>query len=206
MFIEIGKKYNKPHFKDFMIVASNEIHEDVLYELNRKGNEVDAYGIGTNLITCLKQPALGMVYKLVSISGIPRLKLSEDPEKITLPGTKSLYRVYLKDHDKPAFDLIALREEPAPKEGISLDVVDRVKPQEKIAFTPVKVELLNPILFDGRMLGKPKKIMELQKDVYTQLDNIDPEILDHEKAKKYPVYCSPKLYNLVETLLAEIKK
>ena len=65
------------------IVASNGINEGVLHALNTQGHEIDAFGIGTNLVTCQAQPALGMVYKLVQINGKPRIKLSEEIAKVT---------------------------------------------------------------------------------------------------------------------------
>lgn len=202
MFIETGEKYNKPHFKEFKIMASNEIHEESLYDLAKAGHEIDSFGIGTNLITCLKQPALGMVYKLVSINGVPRLKLSEDIDKVTLPGSKSIYRIYVKDKLKPAFDLICLRSEAPPKEGQELKVMDSTKP---IVFTPVNVELLNPLVFDGKTIIPPVTIKEGQKEIYSQLDNFNPAIFQREKPEKYPVLLSVEMFNLVEAMMKEAK-
>ena len=68
------------------MVASNDINERVLLSLRDQGAKVDAYGIGTHLVTCQAQPALGCVYKLVEISGEPCLKLSQEPGKTTIPG------------------------------------------------------------------------------------------------------------------------
>jgi len=205
MFKEIAEKYKKPEFSKFTIMASNEIQEDALYDLQKSGHEVDSFGIGTNLITCLKQPALGMVYKLVSINGVPRIKLSEDFDKMTLPGLKSVYRIYIKDPSKPSFDLIALREEPEPQEGHEITVIDSNKPKETFKFVPIRVELLNPLGFDGRVLHKPLSIKESHKLIYEQLDTFNPEILVKKDPVKYMVYFSPNLFKLVETLVAQAK-
>jgi nicotinate phosphoribosyltransferase len=91
-FHEIAKE--RPSFADLQIVASNDINEEVLQSLNKQGHGVTVFGIGTNLVTCQAQPALGCVYKLVEISGQPRIKLSEDIEKVLIPGEKHPFRLY----------------------------------------------------------------------------------------------------------------
>jgi len=184
-------------------MASNEIHEDLLHDLQKRGHEINSFGIGTNLITCVKQPALGMVYKLVSINGTPRLKLSEDIDKITLPGLKSVYRIYLTDPQKPSFDIIALRDEQQPEEGKAFEVITKGK--EKKSFTPVCVELLNPLAFDGKMLIKPLGVKEGRELIFNQLDNFDPSVIMKENAKEYEVHYSVKLYKLVEDLIKSAK-
>jgi nicotinate phosphoribosyltransferase len=66
-FHEAAKKYNIDYFKDFDIVASNDINEDTLVSLGQQGHAINTFGIGTHLVTCQKQPALGCVYKLVEV-------------------------------------------------------------------------------------------------------------------------------------------
>lgn len=76
-------------------------------------HEIDTFGIGTNLVTCQSQPALGMVYKLVEIRGHPRIKLSENKSKITLPGKKVIYRLFGQTNEA-LVDLICLDSDPEP--------------------------------------------------------------------------------------------
>merc|ERR1712216_179888 len=71
---------------------------------------------GTHLVTCLRQPALGCVYKLVEIDGAPRIKLSEDVEKVTIPGRKRAFRLYTKN-GPAVVDVMLGEDEPEPKVG-----------------------------------------------------------------------------------------
>lgn len=88
---------------------SNDINEKTLVSLNQAGHEIDVFGIGTNLVTCQAQPALGMVYKVVEFKGTPRIKFSEEVEKITLPGPHSVLRV--TQQSQHLFDLICVASE-----------------------------------------------------------------------------------------------
>ena len=100
-------------FSHLIVFASNDINENVLKNLKKSDHQVDSFGIGTNLVTCQAQPALGMVYKLVQINGLAKIKLSDEREKTTLPGEKQILRVYTKHdgHLKPALDLLCLNDE-----------------------------------------------------------------------------------------------
>ena len=95
------------------IVASNDINEQVLYSLKAEGYEIDAFGIGTHLVTCQAQPALGCVYKLVEISGTPRIKVSQDIHKVSVPAKKQAFRLYSRQ--EPLVDLLLLNTEAPPK-------------------------------------------------------------------------------------------
>ena len=93
-------------------MASNDINEDVLLSLNREGHAIDTFGIGTHLVTCQKQPALGCVYKLVEINGNPRIKLSAELEKLVIPCKKRVFRLFGAD-GLPLIDVMTtVGEEP----------------------------------------------------------------------------------------------
>jgi nicotinate phosphoribosyltransferase len=83
-----------------LILASNEINKSVLISLKQQGHEIDSFGIGTHLVTCDDQPAMGCVYKLVEARGIPRIKVSQELGKMTIPGEKEVYRLFGEDHEE----------------------------------------------------------------------------------------------------------
>lgn len=92
IFNSVAREHNVPEFNKIKICASSDISETTIYSLNQQKHEIDIFGIGTHLVTCQAQPALGCVYKLVSINSLPRLKLSEGISKVTIPGCKEAYR------------------------------------------------------------------------------------------------------------------
>ena len=106
----IGQKFGHD-FSHMQIVASNDINEQTLKQLKKDNHKIDVFGIGTNLVTCQAQPALGMVYKVVEFQGTARMKFSEEIGKVTLPGPKSVVRIYDADTPAPLFDLICLESE-----------------------------------------------------------------------------------------------
>ncbi|XP_010128796.1 PREDICTED: nicotinate phosphoribosyltransferase, partial [Chlamydotis macqueenii] len=108
--------FQVPWLGTIPIAVSNDISEQSLEEFSREGSEIDMIGVGTNLVTCPLQPSLGCVYKLVEVNGFPCLKLTEDEEKMTIPGTKTIYRLY-DAAGHPFMDLMALEEEPSPSAG-----------------------------------------------------------------------------------------
>ena len=98
------------------VVASNDLNEAVILSLNDQGHEIDVFGVGTNLVTCQAQPALGMVFKLVEINGVPRIKLSQDVGKVTIPGAKDAYRL-IGSEGMPLLDVLVRVGEAKPQPG-----------------------------------------------------------------------------------------
>ena len=113
-FESVSKEFSVEWFASLIIVASNDINEDTILSLNNQGHSIDVFGIGTHLVTCQKQPALGCVYKLVEINGNPKIKLSQDVEKVTMPGKKNVFRLY-SNEGYALYDLIQRPDENPPE-------------------------------------------------------------------------------------------
>jgi nicotinate phosphoribosyltransferase len=133
----------------FVIVASNDINETLLLELREKGHSIDVFGIGTNLVTCQKQPALGGVYKLVEIDQQPRVKVSEESGKSTMPGRKQTVRLYDADGTMVG-DVVMLATEPLPASGLPHTFVDIKSRNRRCTVTAARVEPLLHCYWTGK--------------------------------------------------------
>ncbi|KAF6149321.1 hypothetical protein GIB67_026177 [Kingdonia uniflora] len=96
------------------ITDSNDLNEETLDTLNKQEHEVAAFGIGTYLVTCYAQAALGCVFKLVEINNQPRMKLSEDVSKVSIPCKKRCFRLYGRG-GYPLIDIMTGENESPPK-------------------------------------------------------------------------------------------
>ncbi|KAK7590157.1 hypothetical protein V9T40_001770 [Parthenolecanium corni] len=141
LFIRIADDFSVPWFADLMIVASNDINEETIWSLNEQNHKINCFGIGTNLVTCQKQPALGCVYKLVELNKSPRVKLSQDANKMTMPGRKDVYRLYGSD-GYALCDLLQRSCEPPPEVLTRVLCRHPVNPVKRAHATPSKVESL----------------------------------------------------------------
>lgn len=118
---EARKMLDAAGYPDAKIVASNDLDEATITHLKQEGAKIDAWGIGTKLITAYDNPALGAVYKLSCLEDengnmVDRLKVSENPGKLTIPGIKRVYRIINKENGMAAGDYIALEAEDVSKE------------------------------------------------------------------------------------------
>jgi len=134
-------------FGDVTIVASNSLDEEVLRALDAHQAEIDAYGIGTNLVTAENEPALGGVYKLVEIDGEPRIKISQDPVKVTIPGRKRSYRLSGQE-GYDLVDVMTLEDEAPPVVGEPYLCRHPFIPEMRVQIIPSRVELLHTKVFE----------------------------------------------------------
>ena len=203
IFKQVAEVFKLDWFEQVEIIASNDINEETILSLNEQGNSITTFGTGTHLVTCQRQPALGCVYKMVAISGVPTVKLSQDMEKMTMPGDKVVYRLFGKD-GFAILDLIQLPDEEPPK--ICEKVLCRHPFEEsKRAFvTPHKVEELHAVVWSsGRHTSKSPTLLDIRESVQDSLKSLRSDHLRSLNPTPYKVSVSDKLYNFIHTLWLE---
>uniref|UniRef100_A0A9J7ZSN1 Nicotinate phosphoribosyltransferase n=1 Tax=Cyprinus carpio carpio TaxID=630221 RepID=A0A9J7ZSN1_CYPCA len=192
--------FSVPQFESLIIVGTNSISEQSLAELNKKENEIDVVGVGTHLVTCTRQPSLGCVYKLIEVRGRPRMKMSEDPEKSTLPGRKSVYRL-LDTDGRPQMDLICLSEEAAPKAGVSLTCFPLGLTKTLQTVTPAQVTSLRLDVFTcGQITFPLKSASESRERAQISLQTLHPHHKRLQEPHDYTVALSEQLHSLVSDI------
>ncbi|KAK9956978.1 hypothetical protein ABG768_014676 [Culter alburnus] len=200
VFKECSKEFSVPQFESLIIVGTNSISEQSLSELNKKDNEIDVVGVGTHLVTCTRQPSLGCVYKLIEVRGRPRMKMSEDPEKSTLPGRKSVYRL-LDTDAHPQMDLVCLSEEPAPKAGVSLNYYPLGLDKTVQSITPAQVTSLRLDVFScGQITCPLNSASESRERAQISLQTLQPQHKRLQEPPDYTVALSERLHSLVSDI------
>lgn len=200
MFRAASERLNIPEFANLKIAASNDINEETLHALNQQGHEIDIFGIGTHLVTCQAQPALGCVYKLVEIDGEPRIKLSDEPGKITIPGTKKAYRLIGKE-GFPLADVLTCADEPEPAIGMSMLCRHPFDESKRMRIQPSQVSPLHRCFWAGNPSGIPlRSLKEIRAQVLRQLATFRPDHLRSLNPTPYRVSVSEELYRFLHDL------
>jgi nicotinate phosphoribosyltransferase len=193
-------------FGDFGITASNDIHEEVLHSLKQHGHAITAFGIGTHLVTCLRQPALGCVYKLVEIDGAPRIKLSEDVEKVTIPGRKRAFRLYTKNGPAVVDVMLGVDEAP-PEVGERILCRHAFVASKRAYVQPARVENLHHLVWDGKEGGVPAgvdvSLAAARERCGESIKHMRSDHLRYSNPTPYKVSVSEQLFNFIHKLWLE---
>ncbi|XP_019895260.1 nicotinate phosphoribosyltransferase isoform X2 [Musca domestica] len=199
-FERVGENFKVPWFSKLTIVASNDINEDTILSLNEQGHKIDCFGIGTHLVTCQRQPALGCVYKLVEINGQPRIKLSQDVEKVTMPGHKNAFRLYSAD-GHALIDLLQKVTEPPPAVGQKVLCRHPFQESKRAYVIPSHVESLYKIYWqNGKIVQPLPRLEQVRERVQMSLKTLRN---DHKRTLNptpYKVAVSDNLYNFIHDL------
>ena len=198
-------------FSDAFISASSDLDEYLITSLKSQGCCIDSWGVGTNMITSKDCPAFGGVYKLAAVQDgdgnyIPKIKLSENIEKITNPGNKTVFRIYEKADHKIKADLICLADE-VFDESRDLTIFD---PLETWKRTKLKAgtyelrELLVPVFRKGECVYTSPSVMELRDICSKELDTLWEEHRRLINPSQMYVDLSDKLYDIKKNLLHQM--
>jgi nicotinate phosphoribosyltransferase len=197
-------------FPKAKIFASGDLDEDVIWNLIGQGAQIDVWGVGTRLITSQDNPALGGVYKLSAeeIDGVfyPRIKISENPQKITIPGLKALYRIYDGQTKKALADLIALEEEKYDASQ-PLRLFDPENTWKTMTVTDYILRpLLVPVFSSGELVYNSPSLLEIQAYAAGEMDSFWGEYRRLQSPHRYKVDLSQPLYDLKQKLLSTSNK
>lgn len=196
-------------FKEAKIIASNDLDEFLIRDLKLQGARINAWGVGTNLITSNGCSALGGVYKLAAEKEngtfIPRIKISENPEKITTPGCKKVVRFYDKHSNKGILDLIMLEDETIPQSDfIAFDPMNIWKRKKVHNF--ISKELLIPIFRQGKLVYELPSLLEIRKKAQQELNSLSDEVKRLKNPHIYHVDLSKTLWELKNELIEKGRK
>ena len=190
------------------ISASNSLDEYIIRDLLLQGAKVDMFGVGERLITARSGPVFGGVYKLAAVEDkqgniIPKIKISANPDKITNPHFKKVYRLFDKESGKAFADLITLHDE-AVDESQSLELFDPDATWKRSRVTNFTAkELLAPIFLGGRRVYDSPPIAEMRAYCAGQIDLLWDEVKRFENPHNYYVDLSQKLWDIKQSLLEQ---
>lgn len=194
-------------YEDVQITVSNSLDEYIIRSVLRQGAPIDSFGVGERLITARSEPVFGGVYKLVAVEEggkiIPKIKISENEEKITNPGFKKVYRIFDKDTDKAIADLITLQDEKIDEEK-PLFIFNPVFTWKKKKLTNFYVKNLMVKIFDkGELIYENPEVSEIRETAKSESDKLWHEVLRFENPHKYYVDLSSELWKLKQNLINE---
>ena len=193
------------------IVASNSLDEYIIRDLLKQGAKLDAFGVGERLITSKSTPVFGGVYKLCAVENskgevIPKIKISENPEKVTTPHFKKVYRLIEKESGKAIADYLTVYDETVDTTK-PLTIFDPIYTWKDKTLTDFEaVELLKPIFKNGVCVYDCPSTQEIREYCKAELDRQWDEVKRFENPHNYYVDLSPKLWDIKQMMLHKLIK
>ncbi|WP_273751839.1 nicotinate phosphoribosyltransferase [Leuconostoc mesenteroides] len=192
-------------FTNAKIYASNDLDENTILNLKIQGAKIDVWGIGTKLITAYDQPALGAVYKMVSIDGDDTIKLSNNVEKISTPGKKQVWRITDSKDGKSEGDYLTFDDE-NPSQLETLHMFD---PNHPVISKNIKnfdaQPMLHDIFVEGDLIYDLPDITTIKSYAKHSLNDLWDEYKRILNPETYPVDLSQKLYGAKMNLIHDIR-
>ncbi len=195
-------------FPDCAIVASNSLDEYIIRDTLIQGAKIDSFGVGERLITSKSEPVFGGVYKLVAVEDtegeiIPKIKVSENVEKITTPGFKQVYRLYARENSKAIADVITLHGEEIDDRA-PYEIFDPNHTWKRKTITDFYARpLLKPIFKAGQCVYESPDINALREYCQIQVDGLWDEVKRFENPHTYYVDLSQPLWDMKYGLLKQ---
>lgn len=208
---EARKMLDEAGFKDAKIVASSDLDEYTILHLKQQGAKIDSWGVGTKLITAYDQPALGAVYKLVAIEDdngemIDTIKISGNPEKVTTPGLKKIYRIINLRNQKSEGDYIAMENE-NPQEEKRLKMFHPVHTFISKYVSNFKArELHHDIFINGELVYEIPTVQEIQQYAKDNMAILWEEYKRSLNPAEYPVDLSQKCWDNKMKNIEQVKE
>ena len=193
---------------DCTITVSNSLDERLITELFRQGAKIDAFGVGERLITSKSAPVFGGVYKLCAVEDgdgniIPKIKVSENVGKITIPGFKKFYRFYNRETGMAEADYICMHDETVD-DSQPLEICDpQARWKRKTMENFRAYEMMVPIFQNGELVYKLPTLKEIKTYCAYQVSTLWPEVKRFDYPHQYYVDLSPKLMALKDKMLSD---
>lgn len=203
---EARKMLDEAGWTDCKISVSNSLDEYIIRDILRQGAQIDMFGVGERLITAKSEPVFGGVYKLAAIEEpdgtvVPKIKISENVEKITNPHHKKLYRFYAKDTGKAIADYLTVYDEVVDdsKDMTIFDPDATWKTKRVYNFTARELQV--PVFKDGKLVYKLPSLEEIRAYCLAQVDTLWDEVKRFDNPQTYFVDLSQKLWDIKYDLL-----
>ena len=189
------------------ILASSDLDEWIIESLRDQGARVDIWCVGTRLMTSYHTPALGVVYKLMAADrgdGImePKIKISQNPRKVTNPGVKKIVRFY-NGSEKMVGDLLTQWDEPLPSGELVRAHHPMYDYMKKIIRPPyIARELMVPLFINGRQVYDPPALESMRKRAASDIESLETEYKRFSNPHIYKVSLSDTMYRIKKELLS----
>ena len=206
---EVRKILNINGLENCKILASNSLDEYIIADLMNQGACIDIFGVGERLITAKSEPVFGGVYKLVAVEEndniVPRIKLSENIEKVTSPGYKTVWRLFDKENNKAIADVLTLGNE-IIDDSKDYEIFDPIYTWKRKVVTNYYAKKIQvPIFIQGKCVYKTPKLDDIRKYSLEQVESLWDEVKRFNNPQAYYVDLSEKLWNLKNDMIKNFR-
>ena len=199
------KMLDENGLRDCKILASNSLDEFIIRDLVSQDAKIDIYGVGERLITAKSEPVFGGVYKLMAVEEngeiVPRIKLSENVEKVTNPGYKQVWRLFDKESNKAIADVITLADE-VIDDSREYEIFDPVHTwKKKLVDNFYAKKLQVPVFINGECVYESPAVLDIKAYCIESVNSLWDEQKRFTNPQEYYVDLSSELWNLKNEMI-----